>query len=191
VKTAVKSAIKKRKAIRGIKLNLYVRKREDYMKKNMLILLTFVPVATGYILNLTLMIPGLGTLLYFLIPCITLIFWFYLGTRYSKISWNIIQSTIIGNGIGFLSLLLYYWQFWWKDDNNRNFFFAGFSQLFVANTNLLTAKFAMLFEAEENTFTLTTSTAMQMLGLLLMVIIIMFGYVYDKVKSKSKTRSQP
>lgn len=157
------------------------------MKKNRLIFLTLVPVATGYLLNLTVLLPGLGTLLYYLIPCISLIFWFYLGSKYSKTSWNIIQSTIIGNGIGFLSLLLYYWQFWVNDDNNRNLFFAGFSQMFVANTNLLTAKYAMLFEAEKNTITLTSSTAMQVLGLLLMIIIFMIGYVYGKMKSKNKS----
>ena len=70
------------------------------MKRKTLLLLTLVPVLTGYLLNLTILIPGLGMLLYYLMPCITLIFWFFLGDRYSTSEWNFIQSTIIGNGVG-------------------------------------------------------------------------------------------
>ncbi|MEL7656550.1 MAG: hypothetical protein AAGU75_11655 [Bacillota bacterium] len=153
------------------------------MKRNTLILLTFVPVVTGYILNLTLLIPGMGVLLYYLLPCITQIFWFYLGNKYSETNWNIIQSIMIGNGIGFLSLLLYFWQFWGCSDANRNLFLSALSQDFVANTNLITAKFALLFEAEKNTFSQTSATAMQILGLLLMIIIFILGFVWGKVKN--------
>ena len=161
------------------------------MKKNTLLLLTFVPIITGNILNRTVLIPGFGIFAFYFFPCITLVFWFYLGSRYSKTSWNLIQSVIIGNGIGFLCLLLYFWQFWWTSDNNRILLFAGLSQDFVANTNLLTAKYAMLFETEQNTISAITATAMQILGLLLMVIIFLAGYVFGKVKNKHSIPFQP
>lgn len=156
------------------------------MKKNTLILLTLVPVVTGYILNLTLLIPGLGLLLYYLIPCVTLFFWFYLGSKYSKIGWNIIQATIIGNGIGLISLIAYFWQFWGCHDDNRNMLIAGVSQYFVANTNLLTAKFAIIFESQANSISLISVTSMQLFGLFLMVIIFLSGYVFGKVRGKTK-----
>ncbi len=156
------------------------------MKKNMLMFLALVPVVTGYILNLTLLTPGLGTLLYYLLPCFTLTFWFYLGSKYSKTNWNIIQSTIIGNGVGFLSLLLYYWQFWGLSDDNRNIFFSAISQYFVANTGLVTSKYALLFETEKNTITQISFAAMQILGLILMVIIFLAGYVFGKAKNKQR-----
>lgn len=156
------------------------------MKKNVLISLTFIPLVTGYMLNQSLMLPRLGLLFYYLIPFVTLPFWFYLGRKYSETNWNIMQSTAMGNGIGFLSLLIFFWQFWWQDDNSMNLFLASMSQLFVASTNILTARVAPLFEIEKNTFTSISFTAMQILGLLLMVIIFISGYVFGKAKSKIK-----
>jgi len=50
----------------------------------------------------------------------------------------------------------------------------------------LTAKFALLFEPEKNTISLTSATVMQILGLLLMVIIFMLGYGFGKMKNKRK-----
>jgi len=152
------------------------------MKRIILLLLTFVPVVTGYLLNMTILIPRLGMLLFYLLPCVTLLFWFFLGIRYAKSDWNFIQSTMIGNGVGILSLIIYFWQFLLCGDDSRNIFLASFSQDFTANTNLLTARLAMLFEAEKNTFTQTTSTAMQVLGLILMVFIFILGYGVGKRK---------
>lgn len=158
------------------------------MKKNILLFLALVPVVTGYLLNITLLIPGLGALLYYLLPSITLCFWFYLGSKYSETNWNILQSVIIGNGIGLLSLLLYFWQFWQCSDDNRNLIISGISQLFVSNTNLLTAGYAILFEPEKNVVTQISSTAMQIMGLVLMVIIFTAGYIFGKVKNKQRTK---
>ena len=157
------------------------------MKRSMLVLLTLVPVITGYTLNITLLIPGLGSFLYYFLPCITLLFWFYLGSRYAKSQWNILQSTIIGNGIGFLSLLIYFGQFWWCSNADRNLVLAAFSQNFVATTNLITARFALLFEVEKNTISMISSTAMQIMGLLLMVLIFLAGYVFGKNRGFNMT----
>lgn len=154
------------------------------MNKKALVLLTLVPIFTGYLLNISILIPGLGTLLFYLIPCITLIFWFYLGRKYSKTNWNILQATILGNCIGFISLLLYLWQFYLRNDENRNLFISGISQLFVSGTSLFTAKFPQFFENHGNTITQTSYTAMQVLGLFLMVIIFLIGYVFGKVKAR-------
>jgi hypothetical protein len=158
------------------------------MQRNVLILLTFVPVLTGYLLNRLILVPGLGTLLFYLMPCVTLLFWFFLGTRYAKSDWNFIQSTVIGNGVGILSLGLYFWQFLLCGDDSRNIFLAGFSQDFTSNTNLFTARLAMLFEAEKNTISQTSTTAMQVLGLLFMIIIFMLGYGFGMRKNISETR---
>ena len=158
------------------------------MNRIILLLLTFVPVVSGYLLNLLVLVPGLGTLLFYLLPCVTLIFWFFLGNLYSKSGWNLAQSTLIGNGVGFLSLILYFWQFLLCSDDSRNIFLAPFSQEFTANTNLLTARLAMLFEAEKNTISQTTMTAMQVLGLVLMVLLFMLGYGFGKRRSSSVIR---
>lgn len=48
------------------------------MKKSMLVLLTLVPVAVGLVVNFTLFVPVVGSLLFFLLPLATTIFWFIL-----------------------------------------------------------------------------------------------------------------
>lgn len=148
--------------------------------------LTIVPVLTGYMLNRTVLIPGLGTLLYYLLPCVVFVFWFYLGSNYSKSGWNVLQSAMIGNWAGFLSLLLYLWQFLLCDDGSRNLLLSALSQCFASNTILVTAKLALLFESEKNAVTQASITAMQILGLLLMVFIFSAGYAFGKARNRRR-----
>jgi len=158
------------------------------MKKSALVALSLVPVAIGYISNYALRIPVLGDVFFNIIPCVTLAFWFYLGRQYSGTNWNLLKSMLIGNAIGVLSLLLYVWQFLWHNDENRNLFFALLSQLFTTCTYFLTVRIAVLFEAQKNVFTRTTSTVMQILGVILMVIIFALGYAYGKKHRKESKK---
>lgn len=80
------------------------------MKKSTLVLLTLVPVAVGLVVNFTLRLPVIGSLLFFLLPLATTVFWFYLGGRYARIGWNVLCSLLIGNATGLLSLVVYVWQ---------------------------------------------------------------------------------
>ena len=150
------------------------------MRKGILIILTLIPVIAGYILNLTLMIPEIGTLFYYLIPVVIMGFWFYLGKLYSETTWHIVPALLIGNAVGILSLLLYIWQFLWNSDDTRNLFLAGLSQMFVASgPTFLTAKFAILFEPQKNMIGNATTTGIQIIGVVLMILIFAAGYIWS------------
>lgn len=149
------------------------------MRKGILILLTLVPIIAGYILNLTLLIPVIGMILYYLIPFLTMGFWLYLGKLYSETTWHIVPALLIGNAAGILSLLLYVWQFFWHSGDTRTLFLAALSQMFAASgPTFLTAKIAILFEPQANVFGQTTITAINIIGVGLMVLIfaaVIFG----------------
>ena len=58
--------------------------RRPQMEKRTLLLLTLVPVLAGYLLNLVLFIPVLGTLLFYLLPLAVTGFWFWLGGQFRR-----------------------------------------------------------------------------------------------------------
>lgn len=148
------------------------------MHKGILIVLTLVPVIAGYILNSALLIPGIGMLLFYLIPAAIVVFWFHLGKLYSKTTWHFIPALLIGNAVGILSLLLYIWQFLLLGNDARNIFLAGLSQMFITSgPTVLTIRIAMLFESQENYTGQTTMTGMQIIGVVLMLFIFAAGYL--------------
>ena len=49
------------------------------MKKQTLVLLTFIPIIVGYVINLTILLPGIGTAFFYVLPLLATVFWFYLG----------------------------------------------------------------------------------------------------------------
>ena len=53
------------------------------MKKGVLILLTFVPIIIGWAMNLMILIPIFGMILFYALPVVTTIFWIYLGKQFA------------------------------------------------------------------------------------------------------------
>ena len=156
------------------------------MKKKSLILLTIVPIILNYVIGYSFVIlrPSLGNLVYYFAPWLLLIFWFYAGKKYAEAEWKFIKSLFISHSIGILSLMLYLYQTYLLNDNTRNFFILGFSRAFTSLTYLFTARIAILFEAEKNIMTQTSTTAMQILGLILMATVFTCGYLSNTRKEK-------
>ena len=151
------------------------------MKKCGLMLLTFVPILVGYLINRTLFVPVVGILLFYVLPLCVLVFWFCLGSQYSKTDWNVIPSVLIGNAVGILSLALYFWQFLWQSDETRNMVLAELSQMFSAAVpSYLVARLAVLFESQPNYVGRMTMTAMQVISFVLMTAIFTGGYFWGK-----------
>lgn len=67
------------------------------MKKWILISLTLVPFIAGHIINSTLTIPVLGVALYYVLPLLTTVFWFWLARQYAR-NWRTIPALLVGNG---------------------------------------------------------------------------------------------
>lgn len=155
------------------------------MKKFILVLLTLVPCLIGYLINIMLLVPTIGMLLFYVLPFLIMIFWFRLGSEYAKTNWSLITSILIGNMTGILSIALYLWQFLLCDDNTRSTILAGFSQMYSASTPLyLTVRLAVLFETKPNFAGRTTLVAAQIISLILMIVIFAAGYLYAKRRTR-------
>lgn len=153
------------------------------MKKSTLVLLTLVPVAVGLVVNFSLRLPVIGSLLFFLLPLATTVFWFYLGGRYARIGWNVLCSLLIGNATGLLSLVVYVWQRVFLPEENVNLFLVAASQMFSAATpTYLFGRLAMLFESQPNFIGEATALALQVIAVLYMIVVFGLGYVWEKRK---------
>lgn len=156
------------------------------MKKWVLVLLTFVPVAAGYLLNLTILLPGMGGFLYYLLPIVISVFWIWLGGRFANASWKTVPALLIGNATGIVSLLVYLWQFLLESDATRVMVLAAASQMFSASAPyFLLARFALFFESEPNTITMASAVALQVLSVLYMVILFSTAFFLEKYRMNS------
>ena len=121
------------------------------MKKSVLILLTFVPIVVGYIINLSILWPAIGLIIFYILPLATSVFWFYLGRLYAGSTWKTIPALLIGNATGVISLLVYLWQYLLETDETMNLALAAASQMFSNSAPIyLLARFAILFESQPN-----------------------------------------
>jgi len=154
------------------------------MKKRVLILLSFVPVVVGWLVNILIMIPVIGMAGFYLLPLLTTVFWFFLGKQYAH-KWKAVLAVLIAHAVGFCSLLIYLWQFLFETDVTRNLTLATFSQMFSASTPLyLIGRIAVLFESQPNYAGRTSMVAMQVIGLVYMVIVFSAGMYLEKKQTK-------
>ena len=152
------------------------------MKKSVLFLLTLVPVVVGYLVNVLIMVPVVGTAGFYLLPLLTTAFWIYLGRQYAR-RWRTVPALLIAHAVGFCSLLVYLWQFLLETDETRNLTFAAFSQMFSASTPLyLFGGIARLVESQPNYTGRATMVAMQVIALIYMIIVFCVGIYLEKRK---------
>lgn len=155
------------------------------MKKVYLIPMILVPALIGYVYNMLLLIPILGTLLLYILPLAMLVYWFWVGSKFAEFNWSLPISILVGNSFGILSLIIYFWQFLFITDSERNLFLAALSQMFTSCTNIFVARVAILFEPDKNVVGQVSFTAVQILGLIFMMIIFAIGYIWSKKKARA------
>lgn len=151
------------------------------MKKLHLVLLTLVPILAGWFINLTIAVPVVGTLIFYLLPLAVLYFWFRLGEQYAGSGWNFCQSLAISNAAGIISLILYIWQFLLESDETRIFFISGLSQMYGAAAPVyLFGWLARMFESQPNYIGRNTFLAVQVIAAALFCIVFTCGYIRRK-----------
>ena len=152
------------------------------MKKSVLFLLAFVPVAVGYLVNVLIMVPVIGIAGFYLLPLLTTVFWIYLGRQYAR-RWRTVPAVLIAHAVGFCSLLIYLWQFLLETDETRSLPLAAFSQMFSASTPLyLFGGIARLVESQPNYAGRASMAAMQVIALIYMMIVFCVGIYWEKRK---------
>lgn len=156
------------------------------MRKRVLALLTFVPIIVGYIVNLSLSLPVIGTVIYYVLPLLTTAFWFCLGTQYARTTWKTIPAILIGNSTGIISLLIYFWQFLLETDVTRNLTIAGASQMFSASApGYLLSRIALLFEKQPNTIGMASAVALQVISVVYMIAVFSAAILLEKKRIKN------
>lgn len=161
------------------------------MKKRTLVLLTFVPVLAGYIRNLTILLPGIGALLYYTVPLLTTVFWFWLGMQFAHAAWKTVPAILIGNATGVVSILVYLWQCLLTNDETRNMGLMGVSQLFgSAAPSFWLGGIALRFESAPNTIGMASAVALQVLSVLYMIAVFLLGFLWEKVRTRKASVKQ-
>ena len=150
------------------------------MRKSVLILLSLVPVAVGYLINGLIRVPVIGMAVFYLLPLAVTAFWIYLGKQYAQ-NWRIVPAVLIAHTAGACSLLVYLWQFLFETDETRNLALAAFSQMFSASTPLyLFGGIAALVESQPDYAGSATMAAMQVIALVYMIIVFCIGIYWEK-----------
>lgn len=156
------------------------------MKKSLLVPAALVPVLVGIMVNYTLAIPVIGSLLFTLLPMLTTVFWVFLGWQYARAGWKVLPAALTANSLGILSLAVYLWQFFGFTDETRNLALAGASQMFSAATpSWLLGRIAILFESQPNYVGRAAMMGLQVLALVYMLLIFIGGYAAEKVVHKT------
>lgn len=151
------------------------------MKKTPLILLIFVPIIAGYVVNILIMVPVLGMLLFYVLPWFVTVFWYRLGRSYIRHGWKPFPAIAIANVPGAASLLLYLWQFLLETDETRSMLLAGLSQMFSASTPLyLFGRLARLFESQPNYAGRASMVALQVIAVVYMAAVFTAGVIREK-----------
>lgn len=156
------------------------------MKKIYLVLFTFLPFLVGHIINISVAkLSVMGSIIYYILPLLTTVFWFYLGRQYARSTWKTIPALVIGNATGVASLLIYLWQRFLKTEETINLTLTGISQMFsdAAPTYLL-AKVAILFETKPNYVGTRSMVALQVLSVGYMIVVFLFGFICGKKTAK-------
>ena len=155
------------------------------MKKYGLVLLTFVPIIAGYILNLTILVPGIGTLLYYLLPLLTTVFWLWTGMQFARSSWKNVPALLIGNATAVGSLLLFLCLQFFAAEGTRFLPLMVFSQMFGTSApNFLLARLALLFESEPNTIGTASFVALKVISVVFMIAVFCAGFFCEKMRAR-------
>lgn len=156
------------------------------MKKSILVLLTFVPVIVGYIINFSLRIPLIGMIIFYVLPLLTTVFWFYLGRQYALSTWKTVPALLIGNAAAIASLLIYLWQRLIETDQTANRTLLVVSQwFFTAAPSYLLARIAVLFEPRPDYIGETSMVALHVIAFVYMTA---FFYSASFLKRELKSR---
>lgn len=155
------------------------------MKKSILVLLTFVPFIVGYIINISIRLPMIGMIIFYVLPLLTTVFWFYLGRQYARNTWKTIPALFVGNATGVVSLLIYLWQYLFKTEETRNMTLMSVSQMFSdATPTYLLGRVAILFENEPNYIGSTSMVALNVISFVYMIVVFLFGFILEKKTKK-------
>jgi hypothetical protein len=150
------------------------------MNKLILAFFALSPILLGYVFNISLFIPIIGSILFWILPFVQLLYWCWVGKKFAMHTNNPIIAIVLGNIFGAISLLVYFWQFVMLIDTNRNLWLSGFSQMFSCSLSPISSKLVIMLQLNNNSITQTLVNSVQIVGFLLMIFAFSIGYIHGK-----------
>lgn len=157
------------------------------MKKSAwkLLLVSLVPLAVGWVYNVTFMmwatIPVLGMFIWYGAPLAVLAFWGLLGYNCRAKGRRYLPTLALTHWVMAAEVAVYLWQFLLVGDEARSMLLAGFSQWFNVFA-IYTTRLALLFESQPNYIGQATMTASEVIALVLMVLAFSLGWLWPHRK---------
>ncbi len=99
------------------------------MKRVLMVVLGMAPIVAGCLLDWTMSCLWLYKILYYSIPVLLLVFWFWAGRWYARQFSGLWAAVLAGNAWGILSAVIFTWQFVLVPAEEQNLFLAFVSQL--------------------------------------------------------------
>ena len=158
------------------------------MKKWLLVAFTFVPILVGDLINRFLLLPVIGSLLFYVLPLATTVFWFFVGRWYERSSWKTVQAILIGNATGLVSLVISFWRYWSETPGNGTGILWTLMNKFQLYTDAapgyLLGKIALLFEPQPITIGRASMTALRVLSVVYLIVVFLLGFFLERRKNK-------
>ncbi|WP_054954731.1 hypothetical protein [Paenibacillus dakarensis] len=153
----------------------------NYIAKNKHILIVLAPFIAGWLFYLLMYsIPFSGMLLWTLNIGFVL-FWFWGGRQFAKLSMNKVYSYLLGNSLWLLSLLLFLWQSVALDGASQNLAIAGLSQYYMLLMLMIGTQIHLTYAVEIDPVEIT------LISYAVMLVVFTIGFIYQTVKGKNSS----
>lgn len=151
------------------------------MKTWKLFLCSLVPMAFGELTNRLILVPFLGTLLFYAAPLVMAAFCLWLGLRCARDGVRFLPALLLTQWLNVLSLVLYVWQFHFVSSDTRSLFLAGLAQDPAASFLLISGKVAWLLNSD-NVWGAEESLVMVAVSVALLLVLFSCGYLAERVR---------
>lgn len=154
----------------------------NYMNKNKHLLIVLAPLILGWLLNtLIIYLPFFGSISMWILNLAFVLFWFWGGRQFAKLSIKKVYSYLLGNVVWLVSFLLFIWQFIFVDEAFRNIALAGLSQYYVLFTLIIGTQIHLSYSTQINT------TDVVIISYIVMLVVFTLGFIYQAVRGKKSS----
>lgn len=145
-------------------------------------LLLLMPIALGYLIKFSMVLPKAGVVLLVLSPFILLPYWFWVGHEMASVCDNYFAAIVLGNSLNLFSALLYISQFVFMEPGSRNIIIDEITQMYVLPLTVISGKVSpVLMNATAPTNrSLESIVGIEMFQTWMLVVVYSVGYCYAR-----------
>lgn len=149
-----------------------------FIEKNKHAFIVLAPLVLGWLFNILIYYVPFSGMLIWTLNLGFVLFWFWGGRQFAKLSMNKVYSFLLGNSIWFISLLLYIWQFLILDEAARSLAIAGLSQYYMLFMLIIGTQIQLMYSGDIN------SVDIVLISYVVMLVVFTLGFIYQAVRGK-------